>query len=140
MTPPVLRLDKWLWFARFFKSRTLAAKLCQSRRIRINRTVIGKSKTLISEGDVLTFPKGAYVRIIKILKLGKRRGPALEAKTLYEDLEPPLARKEIEDIEKNDIRTAPVAERERGSGRPTKTERRATDKLHSELEQTETYE
>jgi ribosome-associated heat shock protein Hsp15 len=140
LTPPVLRLDKWLWFARFFKSRTLAAKLCQSRRIRINRTVIGKSKTLISEGDVLTFPKGAYVRIIKILKLGKRRGPALEAKTLYEDLEPPLARKEIEDIEKNDIRTAPVAERERGSGRPTKTERRATDKLHNELEQTETHE
>lgn len=140
MTPPVLRLDKWLWFARFFKSRTLAAKLCQSRRIRINRTVIGKSKTLISEGDVLTFPKGAYVRIIKILKLGKRRGPALEAKTLYEDLEPPLARKEIEDIEKKDIRTAPVAERERGSGRPTKTERRATDKLHNELEQTETHE
>ena len=140
MTPLVLRLDKWLWFARFFKSRTLAAKLCQSRRIRINRTVIGKSKTLISEGDVLTFPKGAYVRIIKILKLGKRRGPALEAKTLYEDLEPPLARKEIEDIEKKDIRTAPVAERERGSGRPTKTERRATDKLHNELEQTETHE
>jgi ribosome-associated heat shock protein Hsp15 len=140
LTPPVLRLDKWLWFARFFKSRTLAAKLCQSRRIRINRTVIGKSKTLISEGDVLTFPKGAYVRIIKILKLGKRRGPALEAKTLYEDLEPPLARKEIEDIEKKDIRTAPVAERERGSGRPTKTERRATDKLHNELEQTKTHE
>ena len=140
MTPPVLRLDKWLWFARFFKSRTLAAKLCQSRRIRINRTVIGKSKTLISEGDVLTFPKGAYVRIIKILKLGKRRGPALEAKTLYEDLEPPLARKEIEDIGKKDIRTVPVAERERGSGRPTKTERRATDKLHNELEQTETHE
>jgi len=140
LTPPVLRLDKWLWFARFFKSRTLAAKLCQSRRIRINRTVIGKSKTFISEGDVLTFPKGAYVRIIKILKLGKRRGPALEAKTLYEDLEPPLARKEIEDIEKKDIRTVPVAERERGSGRPTKTERRATDKLHNELEQTETHE
>ena len=140
MTPPVLRLDKWLWFARFFKSRTLAAKLCQSRRIRINRTVIGKSKTLISEGDIVTFPKGSYVRIIKILKLGKRRGPALEAKTLYEDLEPPLARKEIEDIEKKDIRTAPVAERERGSGRPTKTERRATDKLHNELEQTETHE
>ena len=101
---------------------------------------MGKSKMLISEGDVITFPKGSYVRTIKILKLGKRRGPALEAKTLYEDLEPPLARKEIEDIEKKDIRTAPVAERERGSGRPTKTERRATDKLHSELEQTETYE
>ena len=131
----VLRLDKWLWYSRFFKSRTLATKLCQSGRIRINETVIGKSKTFISEGDILTFPKGSNIRIIKILKLGKRRGPALEAETLYEDLSPPLARKELEDIEKKDIRTAPVAERERGSGRPTKTERRATDKLHSELEQ-----
>ena len=135
MSFAVLRLDKWLWYSRFFKSRTLATKLCQLGRIRINETVIGKSKTLISEGDILTFPKGSNIRIIKILKLGKRRGPALEAETLYEDLSPPLARKELEDIEKKDIRTAPVAERERGSGRPTKTERRATDKLHSELKQ-----
>ena len=135
MTFAVLRLDKWLWYSRFFKSRTLATKLCQLGRIRINETVIGKSKTLISEGDILTFPKGSNIRIIKILKLGKRRGPALEAETLYEDLSPPLARKELEDIEKKDIRTAPVAERERGSGRPTKIERRATDKLHRELEQ-----
>jgi ribosome-associated heat shock protein Hsp15 len=140
MTPPVLRLDKWLWFARFFKSRTLAAKLCQSGRIRINETAIRKSKTPISEGDVLTFPRGSHIRIIKVLKLSERRGPALEAETLYEDLEPPLARKELKNIKKEDIRTAPVAERERGSGRPTKTERRATDKLHSELDQKETYE
>lgn len=140
MTSLVLRLDKWLWFARFFKSRTLAAKLCQSGRIRINGTAIGKPKTLISERDVLTFPKGAHIRIIKILRLGERRGPTVEAETLYEDLNPPLARKKIEDIEKKDIRTAPVAERERGSGRPTKTERRATDKLHNELEQKETHE
>ena len=135
MTLAVLRLDKWLWYSRFFKSRTLATKLCCLGRIRINETVIGKSKTLISEGDILTFPKGSNIRVIKILKLGKRRGPALEAETLYEDLSPPLARKELEDIEKKDIRTAPVAKRERGSGRPTKTERRATDKLHSELKQ-----
>ena len=140
MTSPVLRLDKWLWFARFFKSRTLAAKLCQSGRVRINEAVIGKSKTLIFKGDILKFPKGSHIRIIRILKLGERRGPALEAETLYEDLEPPLLRKELKNIQKENIRTAPVAERERGSGRPTKTERRATDKLHSELEQEKTHE
>ena len=137
---PILRLDKWLWYARFFKSRTLATKLCQSGRIRINGTVMNKSKTPICEGDILTFPKGSNIRIIKILKLGDRRGPALEAEMLYEDLEPPLTRKKIKDIEKADVRTAPVAERERGSGRPTKTERRATDKLYSELEQKGMYE
>jgi ribosome-associated heat shock protein Hsp15 len=140
MTLSVLRLDRWLWFARFFKSRTLAAKLCQSERIRINGSVIGKPKTPIYEGDVLTFPKGSYTRIIKILKLGGRRGPVSEAEMLYEDLEPPLARKELKNIEKNDIRTAPVATRERGSGRPTKTERRAIDKLQSELEQKYVHE
>ncbi len=140
MTSPVLRLDKWLWFSRFFKSRTLATKLCQSGRIWVNGVVVGKSKTLISAGDILTFPKGYYTRNIKILKLCKRRGPALEAEMLYEDLDPPQARKELKDIEQQDIRTAPVAERERGAGRPTKIERRATDKLHIELDQKETYE
>ena len=140
MTLQVLRLDKWLWFARFFKSRTLAAKLCQSGRIRINEIVIRKPKTPIFEGDILTFPMGSDIRIIKILKLSERRGPAPEAEMLYEDLEPPLTKKEFKTIRNDNIRTAPVAERERGSGRPTKTERRATDKLHSDFEQKETHE
>ena len=131
MTTPVLRIDKWLWFSRLFKSRTLASKMCQSGRMRVNGTVIGKSKFSVVEGDVLTFPKGLDIRVIKILKLGERRGPAVEAVTLYEDLEPPENRKKRLEVEKEDIRTAPVAERERGSGRPTKTERRAMDKLRS---------
>ena len=139
MTSPVLRLDKWLWFARFFKSRTLAAKFCQTGRVRINKITIGKSKTLISEGDVLSFPKGSQICIIKILKLGERRGPALEAEKLYENLGSPLDKKKLDDLEKKDIRTVPVAERKRGSGRPTKTERRATDKLHSELKRKGIY-
>ncbi len=129
MSKPVLRLDKWLWYARLFKSRTLAAKLCQSGRVRVNGSVITKSNHAVSEGDILTFPKGPHIRVIKILILGERRGPASEAETLYEDLEPPQARNERLQNEKADVRTAPIAERERGTGRPTKTERRALDKL-----------
>ena len=70
MTAPVIRIDKWLWFSRLFKSRTLASKVCQSGRMRVNDTVIGKSKFSVAEGDVLTFPKGLHIRVIKILKLG----------------------------------------------------------------------
>ena len=132
MTAPVIRIDKWLWFSRLFKSRTLASKVCQSGRMRVNDTVIGKSKFSVAEGDVLTFPRGLHIRVIKIIKLGERRGPAAEAVMLYEDLEPPENRKIRLETENADIRTAPVAERERGSGRPTKTERRAIDKLRSE--------
>ncbi len=134
MNKPTLRLDKWLWFARFFKSRTLSAKLCQSGRVRVNGTLIGKSKHSISQGDVLTFPKGAHIRVIKILDLGERRGPAVEAQALYEDLDPPTARSERQEERNTDVRTAPVAQRERGTGRPTKTERRALDKLRSDMD------
>ena len=132
MTAPVIRIDKWLWFSRLFKSRTLASIVCQSGRMRVNDTVIGKSKFSVAEGDVLTFPRGLHIRVIKIIKLGERRGPAAEAVMLYEDLEPPGNRKIRLETKKADIRTAPVAERDRGSGRPTKTERRAIDKLRSE--------
>lgn len=140
MNKPVLRLDKWLWFARLFKSRTISAKLCQSGRVRVNDVVISKSKYMISENDVLTFPKGPHIRVIKILKLGERRGPAVEAETLYEDLDPPQARNERLQNEKADVRTAPIAERERGTGRPTKTERRALDKLRENTNERETGE
>ena len=134
MTHPTLRLDKWLWYARFFKSRTLAAKICQSGRMRVNGTVIGKSKQVVCTGDVLTFPKGEHIRIIKILELGERRGPAPEAQALYEDLQPPKIQSEIEEVKASDVRTAQVAKRERGSGRPTKTERRALDKLRGDVD------
>ncbi|NQV99947.1 MAG: RNA-binding S4 domain-containing protein [Rhodospirillales bacterium] len=134
MTDPTLRLDKWLWYARLFKSRTLAAKLCQSGRMRVNGTLIGKSKQVVNQGDVLTFPKGEHIRIIKVLLLGNRRGPAAEAQTLYEDLEPPKAKKAVLEMESADVRTAPVAKRGRGTGRPTKTERRALDKLRGDPE------
>ena len=122
------RLDKWLWFARFFKSRTLATRFCQSGRMRVNGVVIKKAHMSIRVGDVLTFPKARNVRVIKVLDLGRRRGPALEARELYEDLAPPEPRA------KKDLNAVPprAGAREPGSGRPTKRQRRDLDRLRGD--------
>jgi ribosome-associated heat shock protein Hsp15 len=114
------RLDKWLWFARFCKSRTLASKLCAAGKIRIGGELVHKAHYLVRPGDVLTFPQGPHIRVVRVLQLGVRRGPATEARTLYEDLQPPQP-------------PAPALfEREPGAGRPTKAERRALDRLREE--------
>jgi ribosome-associated heat shock protein Hsp15 len=81
-----LRLDKWLWQARFFKSRALAAELVGKGRLRINQAVVTKAHHRIRPGDVLTFPQGRVVRVVRVVELGSRRGPASEAQSLYEDL------------------------------------------------------
>jgi ribosome-associated heat shock protein Hsp15 len=81
-----LRLDKWLWQARFFKTRALAAQLVGKGRLRINQTVVTKAHYRIRPGDVLTFPQGQVVRVVRVVDLGSRRGPASEAQTLYEDI------------------------------------------------------
>jgi len=81
-----LRLDKWLWQARFFKTRSLAAKIAGRRKVRINRTLVTKPHYRVRPGDVLTFPQGEDIRVIRILALGDRRGPAPEAQTLYEEV------------------------------------------------------
>jgi len=81
-----MRLDKWLWFARFCKSRSLATKLCEAGRVRLNRVVIEKAAAQVRPGDVLTFPQGTQIRVVRVLSLGLRRGPASEARGLYEDL------------------------------------------------------
>ncbi len=81
-----LRLDKWLWQARFFKSRSLAAAYCAEGRLRLNRRHIDRASAPVRVGDVLTFPLGNAVRIVRVLALGKRRGPPAEARKLYADL------------------------------------------------------
>ncbi len=117
------RLDKWLWYARFFKSRSLATKFCGTKRFRINEQIIAKPHHALHVGDVLTFPKGPHIRVIKVLGLGTRRGPAVEAQALYDDLDPPQSRR------KDPFRPAKTAKRDPGAGRPTKRERRDTDKF-----------
>ena len=82
------RIDKWLWQARFFKTRSLATKLVKSGKLRINGTLIAKPSRCVVVGDVITFPKELNVRVIEIRDLGKRRGPASEAQALYTDLAP----------------------------------------------------
>lgn len=77
------RLDKWLWYARIVKSRSLAAKLIEGGCIRVNRQRVIKAATCVRSGDVLTATLHDRVRVIEIIALGSRRGPAIEAQTLY---------------------------------------------------------
>jgi len=81
-----LRLDKWLWHARFFKSRSQAAAFCAEGRLRLNRRHIDRASAAVRVGDVLTFPLGNAIRVVRVVALGKRRGPAPEARTLYADV------------------------------------------------------
>ena len=93
-----LRVDKYLWFARFFKTRSLATKRANGGRIRVNGNKIKKSNHPVRVGDILTLAQGDQIRVIRVLDLGIRRGPAQEAQNLYEDITP----KEDADEAKND--------------------------------------
>lgn len=117
------RLDKWLWYARFFKTRTLAAKTCNGGHVRSGGAAVAKAHHQVRVGDVLTFAQGRYIRVVKVLALGTRRGPAIEARTLYEDLKPPEASQAMP--------APPGGRRPAGAGRPTKRERRRIDHLKS---------
>ena len=83
-----LRLDKWLWYARFFKTRSSATKAISGGRFRLDGMVMNKPHRQAICGQVLTFIQGDRIRVIKITALGSRRGPATEASLLYEDLTP----------------------------------------------------
>ena len=118
------RIDKWLWFARVIKSRTLAADAVTAGKVRINRTRVEKPSQLVKPGDVLTIALGAHVRILEVRAPGTRRGPATEAQMLYADLTPPPPLRDPAD----DPRHHAVG-RDAGTGRPTKRDRRLIDKL-----------
>jgi ribosome-associated heat shock protein Hsp15 len=117
------RIDKWLFFARVVKSRSLAAKLAVAGRVRINRDKASQASDLVKPGDVLTITLDRRILVYKVVDAGKRRGPAEEARTLYEDMSPPPAPKGEAPAD------AMPPLRDAGSGRPTKRERRETDKL-----------
>jgi ribosome-associated heat shock protein Hsp15 len=80
------RLDKWLWRARFFRTRALAA-LAVEGGVRVNGRRIAKPGAAVRPGDVLTFVQAGRVRVVEVLDPGERRGPATEARTLYIDRE-----------------------------------------------------
>ncbi|UWQ23042.1 RNA-binding S4 domain-containing protein [Jannaschia sp. W003] len=102
-----MRVDKWLWHARFFKTRSLAARMVGEGGVRVNGARIEKSSHAVGPGDTLTFSQGRQVRVVEVAALGTRRGPAEEAQALFVDHSP-----------------APVP---RAGPRPTGRERRRLD-------------
>ena len=92
MTPAIAelehqRVDRWLWHARFLKSRALATSFAQSGKLRINRERVQKASRQLRLGDVLTFPQGTRIRVVKVLAFATRRGTAAQAQSLYENLD-----------------------------------------------------
>ena len=87
--PTSRRLDQWLWFARFAKSRSLASRLCTAGTIILNGVVVRKARHLIRIGDIIVVPQGVVSRTIRVKALGSRRGPSSEAQLLYEEAAAP---------------------------------------------------
>lgn len=120
-----LRLDKWLWFARMAKTRSLAQTLIEDGAVRLNREKVTKPAHAVKPGDLLTIMQGPRLRLLKVVALGTRRGPAPEAQVLYDDLAPLPPPGQA----KPEPEAPQTAQREAGAGRPTKRERRQTDRL-----------
>jgi ribosome-associated heat shock protein Hsp15 len=121
------RLDRFLFFSRAVKSRTLAQKVIETGAIRVNSERTDRTDHKVGAGDVLTMSLHGRILIWRIRDPGTRRGPASEALTLYEDLSPPpLPKPEQSPYE------AAIAPRDDGAGRPTKRERRQTDRLRED--------
>lgn len=113
----VQRLDKWLWYARVAKTRTLAATLVQQGKVRVNRARTDKPGTSIKVDDVITIAVHGRVRVLKVVEPGRRRGPAVEAQQLFEDLSPATTGMSARGVTVS------------GGKRPSKKARRAIDKL-----------
>lgn len=86
--PQKQRVDKWLFFARIVKSRTLAAKAVELGRVRINAEKAASAASSVKLGDVLTVTLDRRIGVYRVLGPGDQRGPASEARLLYEDLSP----------------------------------------------------
>ena len=117
-----LRLDIYLYYIRIFKSRSIATKFVSANRLRISGQVTQKPHKMISIGDVLTMTINDSIKILKVLDIPSRRGPYLESLNFYEDITP------IKNIPKKEDIKFKLKFLER-VGRPTKRERRQTDRL-----------
>lgn len=124
------RLDQWLWFARITKSRTLAQALIERGKVRINKNKVERASHGVKAGDTITLSAGPRVRVFTVKAFAVRRGPAVEAQALYEELTPAPVRTKSEGTERADTSDQPLSGvRQEGAGRPTKRERRATERL-----------
>jgi ribosome-associated heat shock protein Hsp15 len=86
------RVDKWLWYARFAKTRSLAGRLCQSGGVRLAGEPVTKPNRAVRVGDLLTIPQGRLIRTVRVAAIGARRGPPAEARHLYEEVGAPAPR------------------------------------------------
>jgi ribosome-associated heat shock protein Hsp15 len=122
------RLDKWLWYVRIAKTRSLAQKQIEDGRVRVNRERVTKPAQSIKIGDLVSVEVGKRLRLLKVLAPGQRRGPASQAAELYRDLSPLPVRQPLGEagvLEPGMLAPA----RNPGAGRPTKRERRRIDRL-----------
>ena len=117
-----IRLDTWLWYARFYKSRSLSSKAILSGKLRLNSNKIIKPASKVKINDVLTINHINMVRIVQVQSLGSRRGPASEAQKLYNDLSGDM-------IEASKIKSVSEKSKKETNKRPTKKDRRILDKI-----------
>jgi len=124
------RLDKWLWFARVAKSRTLSATLVTEGKVRVNGAKVAKPAHSVKVGDTVTIVMRQRMRVLRVVAIAQRRGSADIAAGLFEDLSPPPPPKADSSAgEAAAMLGLPDARREPGSGRPTKRERREIDRF-----------
>ena len=119
------RIDKWLWHARVVRTRSAAAALAASGCVRLNSQRVGAASQIVRAGDVITIALDRSMRVLKVAGFAERRGAADDARATYEDLSPAPARRDEEGADA-------VAEREPGTGRPTKKDRRAIGRFTGE--------
>ena len=121
------RIDKWLWQARFFKTRSLASKFVSDGHVRLARgngtQRADKPSAAIRPGDTLVFTANDRLRIVRVVSCAERRGPASEAQALYDDQSPPPPKTGT---------PLKAFTRDKGAGRPTKKDRRALSALKSD--------
>jgi ribosome-associated heat shock protein Hsp15 len=116
------RIDKWLFFARMAKSRSIAQDLVRSNQVRVNGELVSQPSSQVKPGDRIELALERRDVVLVVRSGGERRGPFEEARLLYEDLSPPPE-------ERPRLTLFEQAQRMQGSGRPTKKERRETDRL-----------
>ena len=88
--PASRRLDQWLWFARLVKSRSLAGRLCAAGAVTLNGVAVLKPNHMVRMGDAIAAPQGGFRKTVRVLALGSRRGPAAEARLLYQEVAAPV--------------------------------------------------
>ncbi|UIR55596.1 RNA-binding S4 domain-containing protein [Sphingobacterium sp. SRCM116780] len=121
-----LRIDKYLWSIRLFKTRSLATDACKAGRVKLNGQNI-KASYVVKIGDIYQVQKGIERKIVKVLGLLERRVDAKTAVQFYEDQTP-----EEETTAFKSVFQAPILKRDRGTGRPTKRDRREIDDLKTD--------